>query len=291
MRPAKKRFKFSFKKIPKISLLLTTLGLSIVVFVISCYSRGFSSFSDIINDFSDNSDKKYLKNVPQNAGPFIPPPARLPAQSTEKKKDTTPLKAEDSENYSCASDANISCTDKLKTYRNENIGFELTYADGYSLEENRSSVFKGFSRSPEEDKRIEAYYNPIRQLVNLSIYSPEKKYAEINVDIYGAGGMNLNEWIDYVNKGVEQGLINEGRDIRGTKEINLFGYPAVKGRSGCCMSCISNFLLLNNGKVFDISLLGSIEDCGKGDKTMCCIFENKTEAEFNRLFESFKFID
>ena len=186
----------------------------------------------------------------------------------------------------------ISNNDGTNTYKNEKYGFELEYPEKYIFKENEISM-DSEDGVPEELLEGYRYEKPVAPLFYLEFYSSSTiKNPEVEIAIYNTNNLNINEWINYINKGVEQYLIYEGRYIRNIEPIFVLGIESVKALSGCCMECVMNIFVPRENKIYDLKHDGSIslsQKCSNGfnERYGCCW---KNEDVFNQILASFKFL-
>lgn len=181
---------------------------------------------------------------------------------------------------------------ETKIYRNENYNFGLEYPEKYIIKETEVSWSSEEGLS-EDELRGYRYEKPVSPLFYLEFYSSSaQKYPEIEIAIYNANKSSINEWIDYINRGVKENLIYEGRYISRVEPINILGAESAKALSGCCMECIMNIFILKENKIYDLEQNGNISlsrECPKEfNKQYGCCWEN--EDVFNQILASFKFL-
>jgi len=192
-----------------------------------------------------------------------------------------------------------------ETYRNEEYGFEVRYPINFFIKEQKITPI------PEEtipdvipDVYIEGYKyeRPVNLLYFVEIYSEDSSLREVemgmeDIGIYvydNANNLTVNEWIDYINRGVETGLMYEGRHIGGSEPFSILGIEAVKGISGCCLVCLINIWIPKENKIYELSHRGFIDIRGEcpdyyyNEKYGCCL---KYENIFNQMLSTFRFLE
>lgn len=180
----------------------------------------------------------------------------------------------------------------MKTYRNEKYGFKLEYPEKYIIKENEIS-WDSEVGVPEDRLKGYRYEKPVSPLFYLEFYSSSTiKNPEITIAVYNANKLNINKWIDYINKGVKQRLIYEGRYISNIESIFVLGIESVKALSGCCMECVMNIFIPKENKIYDLKQDGSIslpQECPNGfnERYGCCL---QNEDVFNQILTTFKFL-
>ena len=183
-----------------------------------------------------------------------------------------------------------------KTYRNEEYGFEVEYPESYFIKEVNVSLPPD-EAVPEDHVAGYQYEKPVAPLFYLEFYpSPDLKYEEIEVAVYNANNLTIDEWLDYINKGVRQYLIYEGRIVSNREPISFIGIESIRGRSGCCGVCIINIFTPKGSKIYDIKQIGSVADfhpdsgeCSGYDEKYNCCFKN--EKIFEQMLSTFRFLD
>ena len=180
----------------------------------------------------------------------------------------------------------------IKTYRNKKYGFKLEYPKKYIIKENEIH-WDSEEGVPEDRLEGYRYEKPVSPLFYLQFYSSStRKYPEIEIAVYNSNDLNIDEWIDYINKGVKQGLIYEGRYISNAEPILVLGIKSVKALSGCCMECIINIFTPRENKIYDLKQGGSIsspQECPSrfNEQYRCCL---QNEDVFNQILATFKFL-
>lgn len=180
----------------------------------------------------------------------------------------------------------------IKIYRNEKYRFEAEYPEGYNVKETEIS-WDSEKDVPEDKLGGYKYEKPVSPLFYLEFSSPTIKNSKVEFIIYNANSLNINEWIDYINKGVRQYLIYEGRYINATKSITISGIESIKAMSGCCMTCVSNIFIPKENKIYNLQHSGNIafqqQECPSefNEQYGCCL---QNEDIFNQIISTFKFL-
>jgi len=186
----------------------------------------------------------------------------------------------------------VSSKNGMKTYRNEEYGFKLEYPEKYIIKKIKISRDSEVG-VPEDKLEGYRYEKSVSPLFYLEFYSSSTvKNPEVEIAIYNANNLNINEWINYINKGVEQYLIYEGRYISDIEPISILEIESVKALSGCCMECVMNIFILKENKIYDLKQGGSIslpQECPNrfNERYGCCL---QNEDVFNQILASFKFL-
>jgi len=188
-------------------------------------------------------------------------------------------------------------TANWKTYRNEEYGFEIKYPKNYLIKEEEITHGLEEEQPPEYILRYR-YDEPVWLLNSIEIYSPlfPPEGAKIEIDIWNnAHNLTANQWLDYVNEGVNQGLLYEGRLVSNRKPFSIIGIGAIKGEYGCCGKCINGVFIPKRNKIYNLGIsgfLGYHPDYagyyGHSEEDECYFGD---ESIFNQMLSTFRFLE
>lgn len=190
-------------------------------------------------------------------------------------------------------------TANWKIYRNKDYGFEVKYPEDYLVKEEK------IAHGLEEEQPLEyilsyRYEKPVWLLNTVRIYSSLTEFppkgAEIEINIFNnANNLTVKQWLDYINKGVEQGLIYEGRAVVDREPVSVVGIESIKGVYGCCGKCVEGIFISKGDKIYNLGIEGVagffpdyVGYYGYSEKDEC-YFGDK--SIFNQMLSTFRFLE
>ncbi len=186
-----------------------------------------------------------------------------------------------------------------QTYRNEELGIEFKYPSDFFIQEREIIPM------PEEEivdtERYE-YSKPVELLYYIEAYSEDTSQrdidmgrADIHIDVRNnTNNLAINDWLDYINKGAETGLIYECSSITHRKPTSILGIEAVRGFTGCGTICLEGIWIPKGDKVYNLSQRGYVRGVGECPEdhheinNTCCV---KYDHIFNQILSTFRFIE
>jgi len=191
----------------------------------------------------------------------------------------------------------------LKTYRNEEFGFEFQYPSNLILKESTFPVYTFFDTGEICKNLLQVEFKPIKILNTAALIDPSTKFKiEVAwIDVYdNVDNLSLDDWLNYGTNFLEEHYEECKYDDSAAIEIRLENkksviidtVPGVEGFTGCCMVSNKVIYLSKNGKVYKLSFSGSVNSDLK-----CTPFsDNKhscptiSEGVYSQILASFKFL-
>lgn len=199
--------------------------------------------------------------------------------------------------------------DKVQTYRNEQHGFEYQYPSNLTFQERNLPTYI-FTDSGEVCKNLLQEESRPRRLLNETILadpSTKFKVEVVTISVYeNSGNLSLDGWLNsgtkFLAKHSEECKYDDKNYIEirlnNEKSVTIDNTPGVEGFSGCCMVSNKNIYLTKNGKVYNLSFSGDVNDSpiGKCANNLEPFSDNKyscpyiDEDIYNQILASFKFL-
>lgn len=168
-------------------------------------------------------------------------------------------------------------------YENDEHGYEIRYPKDYLVKEEKIIHGLEEEQPPEYVSRYR-YDKPVWLLHALEIYHPLPGEGKIRINIWNnANNFTIDQWLDYVNAGVTQGLLYEGRFVSNRERISFKGIEAIKGQYGCCGACIEGIFIPKEDKIHNLQLDGFLSD----DE---CSYGEGIKDVYTQILSTFRFL-
>lgn len=192
---------------------------------------------------------------------------------------------------------------KVKTYRNEQYGFEYQYPLNLTLKEINFPTYIFIDTGETCKNLLHEEFRPHRLLNQTTLVDPSTKFKVevVTINIYeNADNLSLNDWLNvgtkFLEKYSEECKYNDRSYIEirlnDKKSVTIDNTLGVEGFAGCCMVSNKNIYLARNNKIYELSFSGSINVDLKcvpfADNEHSCPMIS--EDIFNQILASFKFL-
>ncbi len=196
-----------------------------------------------------------------------------------------------------------------KTYRNDEYGFTYQYPSNFIFKEIDFPTYT-FTDSGEVCKNLlQEEFKPSRLLNQTTLADPSSKFkvTVTTINVYdNADNLSLDEWLNFGTKFLEKHSEECKYDdenyivirLGNKKSVTIDNTPGVEGFAGCCMVSNKTIYLAKNGKIYNLTFSGNVNDSrtGKCTNNLDPFSDNKyscpyiSEDVYDQILASFKFL-